>query len=182
PDAVGGDGAAAWRSVCWDAWRSTLEQVSAGIGAALADHAMTDDEGLRALGAVYGAGGRRLIVSTADLAARRAQWVPGGDPLADGDPLAGGDPSAPAPARADYERRLAALWCAALGTDDIGPHDNFFELGGNSLIGLQLMNSVKKEFRVAISAVALFEAPTVAAMALYLQPGDELAPEGALAR
>ncbi|MGH3251244.1 MAG: SDR family NAD(P)-dependent oxidoreductase, partial [Trebonia sp.] len=95
PDAVRGDGAAAWRSVCWDAWRSTLEQVSAGIGAALADHAMTDEEGLRALGAVYGAGGRRLIVSTADLAARRAQWVPGGDPLADGDPLAGGDPSAP---------------------------------------------------------------------------------------
>jgi phthiocerol/phenolphthiocerol synthesis type-I polyketide synthase E len=167
PDAIRGDGAAAWRSVCWDAWQSTLEQVSAGIGSALADHAMTDDEGLRALGAVYGASGRGLIVSTADLAARRAQWVPGGDPLADS------APSSQAPAGADYERRLAALWREALGTDDIGLHDNFFELGGNSLIGLQLMNSVQKEFRVAVSVVTLFEAPTVAAMARYLVSGDE---------
>jgi acyl carrier protein len=76
-------------------------------------------------------------------------------------------------APADYQRRLAALWCAALGTSDIGPDDNFFELGGNSLIGLQLMNSVQKEFRVAVSVVTLFEAPTVAAMAAYLLPGDE---------
>jgi phthiocerol/phenolphthiocerol synthesis type-I polyketide synthase E len=78
-----------------------------------------------------------------------------------------------APARADYEHRLAALWRAALGADDIGLHDNFFELGGNSLIGLQLMNSVKKEFRVAVSVMALFEAPTIAAMAEYLLPGAE---------
>ena len=177
PDAVRGDGAAAWQSVCWDTWQSTLEQASsAGIGAALADHAMTDDEGLRALGAVYRSGRRGLIVSTAGLAARRAQWVPGGDPLAGADPLAGSadiDASAAAPARADYERRLAALWREALGTGHIGLHDNFFELGGNSLIGLQLMNSIKKEFRVAVSVVALFEAPTVAAMARYLLPGDE---------
>jgi NAD(P)-dependent dehydrogenase (short-subunit alcohol dehydrogenase family)/acyl carrier protein len=197
PDAVGGDGAVAWRSVCWDAWQSTLEVSSSGVGAALADHAMTDDEGLRALGAVFGASRRGLIVSTADLAARCAQWVPGSDPLADGDPLtnsdplADGDPSSPAPASADYERRLAALWRGALGVDDIGLDDNFFELGGNSLIGLQLMNSIQKEFRVAVSVVALFEAQTVAAMAEYLLSRDEASrstravensPEGALAR
>jgi hypothetical protein len=35
------------------------------------------------------------------------------------------------------------------------------------------MNSVKKEFRVAVSVMALFEAPTIAAMAEYLLPGDE---------
>ena len=169
PAAVRGDGAVAWRSVCWDAWQSTLEVSSSGVGAALADHAMTDEEGLRALGAVFGASG--LIVSTADLAARLRQWVSGSDPLASDEPL--GASSGPAPARADYERRLAALWRAALGADDIGLHDNFFELGGNSLIGLQLMNSVKKEFRVAVSVMALFEAPTIAAMAEYLLPGDE---------
>ncbi|MGH3172220.1 MAG: phosphopantetheine-binding protein, partial [Trebonia sp.] len=88
-----------------------------------------------------------------------------------------------APAPADYERRLAALWRAALGADDIGVNDNFFELGGNSLIGLQLMNSVQKEFRVAVSVVTLFEAPTVAAMAQYLREHDqEPALEGTSAR
>jgi len=185
PDAITGGGAATWRSVCWDAWQSTLEQVSAGVGAALADHAMTDDEGLRALGAVFGTSGHGLIVSTSDLDARRGQWVTGGDPLAGDDALPSGDPSgdnrvsSAAPASADYERRLAALWCEALGTDDIGLHDNFFEHGGNSLIGLQLMNSIKKEFRVAVSVVALFEAPTVAAMAQYLRPADEASPSPA---
>jgi phthiocerol/phenolphthiocerol synthesis type-I polyketide synthase E len=196
PDAVQGDGAAVWRSVCWDAWQSTLEVSANGVGAALADHAMTDDEGLRALDAVFRANGRGLVVSTADLAARRAQWVTGSDPLAASDPLDGGGPldggvpSSPAPARADYERRLAALWRGALGAEEIGLHDNFFELGGNSLIGLQLMNSIQKEFRVAVSVVALFEAPTVAAMAEYLLSRDdpdrttravENSPEGALA-
>ncbi len=186
PDAVPGDGAAAprpvgwrpvsWRTVCWDAWQSTLEQMSGGIGSALAEHAMTDDEALRALGAVYRTEERMLVVSTADLAARRAKWVAGGDPLADADPRAGSadvDASAPVPDRADCERRLAALWGAALGTDDIGPNDNFFELGGNSLIGLQLMNSIQKEFRVAVSVVTLFEAPTVAAMTERLLQGDQ---------
>jgi acyl carrier protein len=163
PDAVGG----VWRSVCWDAWRSTLEQMSGGVGSALAEHAMTDDEALRALSAVYGAEGRVLIVSTADLAARRAKWVTGGDPLAE-------SASSPAPDHGDYEGRLAALWCEALGTDDIGLNDNFFELGGNSLIGLQLMNSVQKEFRVAVSVVTLFEAPTVAAMAEYLRQEEKV--------
>jgi acyl carrier protein len=172
PDAVPGDGAAAWRSVCWDAWQSTLEQMSGGIGAALAEHAMTDDEALRALDAVYGTEGPVLIVSTADLAARRAKWVPGGDPLDGADPLATSG-NAAAPAGADYERRLAALWSAALGIDAIGVNDNFFELGGNSLIGLQLMNSIQKEFRVAVSVVTLFEAPTVATMAQYLLQGGE---------
>ena len=170
PDAVRGQGSAAWRSVCWDAWLSTLEQMSGGVGSALAEHAMTDDEALRALAAVYGTEGRTLIVSTADLAARRAKWVPGGDPLADSTKA---DASAPAPVRDDCERRLARLWREALGTDDIGRDDNFFELGGNSLIGLQLMNSVQKEFRVAVSVVTLFEAPTVAAMAQYLLHGDD---------
>jgi acyl carrier protein len=85
--------------------------------------------------------------------------------------------SVPAPARGDYEGRLAALWREALGTDDIGLNDNFFELGGNSLIGLQLMNSIQKEFRVAVSVVTLFEAPTVAAMAQYLRQGDEASAE-----
>jgi acyl transferase domain-containing protein/acyl carrier protein len=176
PDAIRGDGAAAWRSVCWDAWQSTLEQLSGGIGSALAEHAMTDDEALRALDAAYGTEERLLVVSTADLAARRAKWVTGGDPLADADPLAesaGVEASAPVPALADYERRLAALWCKALGSSEIGRGDNFFELGGNSLIGLQLMNSVQKEFRVAVSVVTLFEAPTVAAMAQYLLPAGE---------
>ena len=44
-------------------------------------------------------------------------------------------------------------------------HDNFFDLGGNSLVGLKVISRVKAELQADVSPVALFEGPTVAAMA-----------------
>jgi phthiocerol/phenolphthiocerol synthesis type-I polyketide synthase E len=52
-----------------------------------------------------------------------------------------------------------------LGIDSLGIHDNFFELGGNSLIGLKVISRLKKEVGVNIPVVALFEGPTVSALA-----------------
>ncbi len=70
----------------------------------------------------------------------------------------------------DYEQRIAAIWCDVLGVERVGLHDNFFDLGGNSLIGLQVLARLKKAFHMQIPAVALFEAPTVSALAKYLRP------------
>jgi hypothetical protein len=44
-------------------------------------------------------------------------------------------------------------------------HDNFFELGGNSLIGLKVISGLKRELNIDIPIVALFEGPTVSALA-----------------
>lgn len=61
----------------------------------------------------------------------------------------------------EIEQTIASLWQKALDLDQIGIHDNFFELGGNSLIGLQLVNRINEALDLQISAVSLYESPTV---------------------
>jgi len=68
----------------------------------------------------------------------------------------------------DLERRIAAIWQRVLGIEQVGINDSFFELGGTSLTGIQLVSELKKEFKVVIPVVSIFEASTVAALAKYL--------------
>jgi len=51
-------------------------------------------------------------------------------------------------------------------------HDNFFELGGTSLNGIELVSELKKEFKIDIPVVSIFEATTVAELAKYLSRGE----------
>ena len=69
-----------------------------------------------------------------------------------------------APADA-LERALAGIWQELLGVDRVGANDSFFELGGDSLLGLQVIARVKKQLSVSVSAVSLYEEPTVARLA-----------------
>jgi acyl transferase domain-containing protein len=81
----------------------------------------------------------------------------------------------------ELERRIAAVWRRVLGVERVGLHDNFFELGGTSLSGIQLVSELGRELAPALgsevgerlSPVALFEAPTVAALARSLRPAGE---------
>ena len=52
-----------------------------------------------------------------------------------------------------------------IGLEDIGRDDPFPELGGHSLQAMRIIAEVLSEFRVELPLRALFEAPTIAAMA-----------------
>ena len=67
------------------------------------------------------------------------------------------------------ETKLADIWQGLLGIEQIGVQDNFFELGGDSLIGVQVLSRVKKDFAVALSSSALYEGPTIEALAQALE-------------
>ena len=67
------------------------------------------------------------------------------------------------------EQTLAEIWERLLGVEKIGIHDNFFELGGNSLLGIQFIAQLRKLFQVDLPMPALFEAPTVAELALVVE-------------
>jgi amino acid adenylation domain-containing protein len=67
------------------------------------------------------------------------------------------------------EEILAAIWSKLLRVEQVGIDDNFFELGGHSLLGAQVIARVRDEFRVELPLRALFELPTVAALAKRIE-------------
>ncbi|NOK12218.1 non-ribosomal peptide synthase/polyketide synthase, partial [Corallococcus exercitus] len=67
------------------------------------------------------------------------------------------------------EEKLAALWSEVLRIPTVGRTDNFFELGGHSLLATQLVARVRAALDVELPLRALFEAPTIAALAEKLQ-------------
>jgi amino acid adenylation domain-containing protein len=63
------------------------------------------------------------------------------------------------------EHVLAAIWAEILKIDKIGVLDNFFDLGGHSLLAGQVLARVAKAFGVSLPIRALFEGPTIEALA-----------------
>ncbi|WP_437620402.1 non-ribosomal peptide synthase/polyketide synthase [Sorangium sp. So ce1151] len=74
---------------------------------------------------------------------------------------------ADAPPRTPAEELLSALYAGVLQlkVERVGIRDNFFELGGHSLMATQLLARIRSTFQGEISLNAVFEAPTVAALA-----------------
>jgi amino acid adenylation domain-containing protein len=67
--------------------------------------------------------------------------------------------------RNQIEESLIELWKAVLAVPEAGIHDNFFERGGHSLLATQLVSRMREVFEVDVSLRAIFERPTIAALA-----------------
>jgi acyl carrier protein len=86
------------------------------------------------------------------------------------------------------EDLLAGIWAEVLRRNHISVHDNFFDIGGHSLMATQVMARIRKHLGRNVPLRALFEHPTVGALATILEDyekhlnGTDEPPIGPVAR
>ncbi|MEU1419883.1 amino acid adenylation domain-containing protein [Kitasatospora sp. NPDC005751] len=90
-------------------------------------------------------------------------------------------PASAAP-RTPRERAVAAVWEEVLGSTGIGAHDDFFRLGGHSLLATRVAVRLRAALGVDVPVRALFDHPTVAALAAALDGYPRTAADGPLPR
>ncbi len=84
--------------------------------------------------------------------------------------------------RTPTQKTVLTIWSDILGVDRMGINDDFFALGGHSLMGALVVDRLREEFALDLPLGQLFQTPTVAEVAEYIDgwsnPGPDPAPDG----
>jgi acyl-CoA synthetase (AMP-forming)/AMP-acid ligase II/thioesterase domain-containing protein/acyl carrier protein len=67
------------------------------------------------------------------------------------------------------EETVAGIWADVLGVRQLDSRDNFFDLGGDSILAIQLIARIEKRFRMRMPVSTLFQHPTIAELAEFLE-------------
>jgi amino acid adenylation domain-containing protein len=108
----------------------------------------------------------RLPLLSSGKVNRGALAESGAKPLVDREEL--GEP------RNEVEAKLAEIWRELLEVGQVGMEQNFFELGGHSLLVLQVTARIRRIFEVELMVRSVFEAPTIAGLALEVEKARAL--------
>lgn len=71
--------------------------------------------------------------------------------------------------RNDTEGQLAQIWQELMGIRPIGVFDSFIQLGGHSLLATQIISRARELFQIDIPLNEIFEEPTIANIAAYIE-------------
>lgn len=79
--------------------------------------------------------------------------------------------------KTEVEQKLAAMWAEVLKleeADKVGVEQNFFEMGGHSLLVLQVMARIRREFGVELGVRTMFEEPTITGLVREVEKAQAL--------
>ena len=82
--------------------------------------------------------------------------------------------------RSPVEEIIAGTWAEVLGLNRVSANANFFDLGGHSLLATQAVSRLRESLRIQLPLRAIFEAPTVEALARRIE--QQMSPERELQR
>ncbi|OJH33933.1 type I polyketide synthase [Cystobacter ferrugineus] len=133
---------------------------------------LRSDEGCEAFERCLGLGLPQVVVSTRELRARMAEierlrvstWQPTLPSASRATPAASTRSRPYVAPRNERERGIAAVWRELLGVSEVGLDDDFFELRGDSLLAIQLMGRLRKEWGIELSLSAFLARPTLRAL------------------
>src|SRR5262249_29084070 len=167
-DATAQRGGSRWLSIDWDAWDNAAEAQSASLPLAI-NPAEGGDAFLRLLRMPLGS---RVLVAV-NLEERLKAWVQHSDSSANKETAGERHPrpdlsTAYQEPRSETERKLAEIWASQLGLESVGIHDRFFDLGGHSLLAAQIASEICDRFQIELPVLKLFQAPTVAELAVLV--------------
>jgi amino acid adenylation domain-containing protein len=83
--------------------------------------------------------------------------------------------------RTPTEQALHQIWCRVLNLPQASVTANFFDLGGHSLLAMQLIAQVREQFQLEVPLQRLFEHPTIAQLAGYIDEQKQAATKPATA-
>lgn len=168
-----------WHVPQWETWQeaslASVPEFQAQFAEAREAYGVKLAEGVEAFRLLLSGSQPQVIVSTTDFAAfMDQQQNAAGTSLLDQleTNVAAGFARTRTEANGDYvppkdevEAAMTALWEELFGLQRLSVNDNFFELGGNSLLGIQLISRVRKDFQIELPLSTLFETPTAAGLA-----------------
>ncbi|PTL83578.1 type I polyketide synthase [Vitiosangium sp. GDMCC 1.1324] len=140
---------------------------------------LRSDEGCETFERCLALGLPQVVVSTRDLRARMAEierlrvstWEPTLPTAPRSTPMDSERSRPHAAPRNERERGIAAVWRELLGVTEVGLDDDFFELRGDSLLAIQLMGRLRKEWGIELPLSAFLARPTLRTLV-----GDTSAP------
>lgn len=72
------------------------------------------------------------------------------------------------------EQALCAIWAESLEVPEVGVDDDFFALGGHSLLVVATVSRINEALGLELEVQSIFEAPTVARLALLIGGGEQV--------
>ena len=155
-------GATRWLALNWDGWADAGE----GDGSSARKNLLSESEAVAALQvALVSAHHGQLLISRHPLQERMQAWLTRESAAPDG---------AATPAGLDdaLEVTVGAIWKDLLGRSiELDSEADFFRLGGDSLLALQLMSRMRKQFGTEADLARFMRQPTLGALVRHVQDG-----------